>query len=71
MNLAVFVVALPFGLGIEAMYVIVGWRALTAAYPFQRVVQYWNGNPDQTFDLDMADGGMDGSGDRANFEAYN
>ena len=70
-NLAIFVVALPFGLGIEAMYVIVGWQALTAAYHFQRVLQYWNGNPDETFELDMAEGGMDGSDDLANFEAYN
>ena len=68
-NLAIFVVALPLSLGIEAMYLIVGWQALTALYHFVRVIQYWNGNPDESFTLDMSGGGLDASDDLSNLEA--
>lgn len=69
-NLAVFVVALMVGLGEECFYAIVGWQALTAAYHFQRVVQYWGGNPDEGFDMDIPDGGIEASDDISNFEAF-
>ena len=41
-NLAVFTVALPLGLGIEAFYLIVAWQGLSAIYHFARVIQFWN-----------------------------
>ncbi len=44
-NLAVFTVALPLGLGVEAFYLVVGWQAFTAAFHLSRVVAVWNENP--------------------------
>ena len=41
-NLALFTVALPLGLGVEAFYLIVAWQGLSAIYHFARVVQFWN-----------------------------
>lgn len=69
-NLAVFVVALMVGLGHEAFYAIVAWQGLTAAYHFVRVVQFWDGNPDEEFDMDVPDSGIEASDDLSNFEAF-
>ncbi len=41
-NLALFTVALPFGLGLEAFYTVVGLQLATAAYHLARVVQFWD-----------------------------
>lgn len=41
-NLAILTAALPFGLGVEAFYVIVGWQAISLAFHFWRVVKFWN-----------------------------
>jgi len=41
-NLVLFTVALPFGLGVEAFYLIVAWQGISAVYHFARVVQFWN-----------------------------
>jgi len=41
-NLAILTAALPFGLGIEAFYVIVGWQAFSVAFHLWRVVKFWN-----------------------------
>lgn len=41
-NLAVFSLALPFGLGVEAFFAIVGLQVATAAYHLVRVIQFWN-----------------------------
>jgi phosphatidylglycerophosphate synthase len=41
-NLALFTVALPLGLGLEAFYLIVVWQVVTAAYHLSRVIQFWN-----------------------------
>jgi hypothetical protein len=70
-NLAVFVVALPIGLGIEAFYAIVGWQALTAAYHFVRVIQFWDGDPNGEFNLDQSDDALESAGDLSEFEALN
>jgi len=43
-NLALFTVALPFGLGTEAFFAIVGLQLATAAYHLVRVIQFWNAN---------------------------
>ncbi|MCP5042272.1 MAG: hypothetical protein GY944_14695 [bacterium] len=61
-NLAIFVVALPFGLGIPAFYLIVAWQALTAAYHFVRVIQFWDGNPDEEEELEGHEEGLDAVG---------
>ena len=42
-NLAVFTVALPFGLGVEAFYAVVGLQLATVLYHLVRVVQFWDG----------------------------
>jgi phosphatidylglycerophosphate synthase len=47
-NLAVFTVALPLGLGVEAFYLIVGWQAFTVLFHLSRVVAVWNENPTGT-----------------------
>lgn len=71
-NLAVFVVALPLGLGIPAFYAIVGWQALTAAYHLVRVLQFWDGNPDEPdTDLDENEDGLDSAGKLSSLEALN
>jgi phosphatidylglycerophosphate synthase len=44
-NLAIFTAALPFGLGVEAVYAVVGLQLLTVIYHFIRVVQFWDGEP--------------------------
>ena len=41
-NLAVFTLALPFGLGVEAVFAIVGLQVATAAYHLVRVIEFWN-----------------------------
>jgi hypothetical protein len=41
-NLAILTLALPFGLGIEAFYTIVGWQAFSLAFHFWRVIKFWN-----------------------------
>ena len=46
-NLAVFSLALPFGLGVEAFFAIVGLQIATAAYHLVRVIQFWNVAPQQ------------------------
>ena len=46
-NLALFTVALPFGLGIEAFYAVVGLQLATVVYHLIRVVQCWNGEEEQ------------------------
>jgi phosphatidylglycerophosphate synthase len=70
-NLAIFVVALPLGVGIEAFYAIVGWQALTAIYHFVRVLQFWDGNPDEGYSIEEGDDGFETSGDLSDFEAMN
>jgi len=71
-NLAIFVVALPLGLGIPAFYAIVGWQALTAAYHLVRVLQFWDGNPDeQDSDLDESEDGLDSAAELSSLEAIN
>jgi len=42
-NLAVFTVALPLGLGVAAFYLIVAWQLFTLVYHAVRVVQAWGG----------------------------
>lgn len=70
-NLAVFVVALMVGLGNEAFYAIVGWQALTALYHFVRVVQFWGGDSEEGFEhREVPDGGIEGSNNLSNFEAF-
>jgi phosphatidylglycerophosphate synthase len=44
-NLAVFTVALPLGLGVEAFYLIVAWQAFTVLFHLSRVVAVWQENP--------------------------
>ncbi len=71
-NLAVFVVALPLGLGIPAFYAIVGWQALTAAYHLVRVVQFWDGDPrEQDSNLDQSKDRLDSTGNLSKLEALN
>ncbi|MBW2391404.1 MAG: CDP-alcohol phosphatidyltransferase family protein [Deltaproteobacteria bacterium] len=71
-NLVIFVVALPLGLGIPAFYAIVGWQALTAAYHLVRVLQFWDGNPDeQDSDLDENEEGLDAAAELSSLEAIN
>jgi phosphatidylglycerophosphate synthase len=41
-NLALFTVALPLGLGVDAFYAIVGLQLATVFYHFVRVVQFWD-----------------------------
>jgi len=41
-NLALFTVALPLGLGLEAFYLIVAWQGVSAAYHLTRVIKFWN-----------------------------
>jgi phosphatidylglycerophosphate synthase len=41
-NLALFTLALPFGLAVQAFYVIVGWQAASALFHLSRVVRFWN-----------------------------
>lgn len=45
-NLALFTLALPFGLGFEAFYTVVGLQLATVAYHLVRVVQFWDGVPE-------------------------
>ena len=40
-NLALFAVALPIGLGEAAMYAIVAWQAATAGWHLVRLIQFW------------------------------
>jgi hypothetical protein len=72
-NLAVFVVALPLGLGVHAFYAIFAWQTLTAAYHFARVIQFWNGDPDEEEEagLDQGEDDPDATGEFSNFEALN
>jgi phosphatidylglycerophosphate synthase len=44
-NLAVFTVALPLGLGVEAFYLIVAWQAFTVLFHLSRVMAVWQENP--------------------------
>jgi hypothetical protein len=44
-NLAIFTLALPFGLGVEAFYAVVGLQLATVVYHLVRVVQFWDGVP--------------------------
>jgi phosphatidylglycerophosphate synthase len=62
-NLAIFVVALPFGLGAEGLYLIVAWQAATVAYHLVRVIQFWNGNPDEPQDFDSDESTYDSESD--------
>ena len=41
-NLAIFTVALPFGLGVEAFYAVVGLQLATVVYHLVRVIQFWD-----------------------------
>jgi phosphatidylglycerophosphate synthase len=41
-NLALFTIALPFGLGVPAFYAVLGLQAATVAYHLARLVQFWN-----------------------------
>lgn len=41
-NLVIFAVALPLGLGSESLFAILGLQVLTAAYHLVRLVQFWN-----------------------------
>jgi hypothetical protein len=41
-NLALFTIALPLGLGLESFYVIVAWQGVSAAYHLSRVITFWN-----------------------------
>jgi len=41
-NLALFTIALPFGLGLQAFYAIVALQAATVVYHLIRVVQFWD-----------------------------
>lgn len=43
-NLALFTVALPFGLGVEAFLAVVGLQLATALYHLVRVIQFWDAN---------------------------
>ena len=57
-NLALFTVALPFGLGIEAFYGVVVLQLATVAYHLVRVVQVWGaGEAPPTATLREADAG--------------
>ncbi len=40
-NLALFALALPLGLGEAAFYAIVAWQAVTAAWHLVRLIQFW------------------------------
>ncbi|MBW2294964.1 MAG: hypothetical protein JRG94_22030, partial [Deltaproteobacteria bacterium] len=55
-----------------AFYAIVGWQALTAAYHLVRVLQFWDGNPDeQDSDLDESEDGLDSAAELSSLEAIN
>jgi phosphatidylglycerophosphate synthase len=41
-NLALFTVALPLGLAVQAFYLIVGWQAASALFHLSRVIRFWN-----------------------------
>ena len=41
-NLALFTVALPFGLGVEAFFAVVGLQLATVVYHLVRVIQFWD-----------------------------
>ena len=41
-NLAIFSLALPFGLGIEAFFAVVGLQLATVVYHLVRVIQFWD-----------------------------
>jgi phosphatidylglycerophosphate synthase len=41
-NLALFTLALPLGLGVPAFYAIVAWQAASAAFHLSRVIKFWN-----------------------------
>jgi len=58
-NLVIFVVALPLGLAVPAFYLIVAWQGLTAAYHLVRVVQFWDGDPDDKEEAQSTDEGSD------------
>ncbi|MGI9590021.1 MAG: CDP-alcohol phosphatidyltransferase family protein, partial [Myxococcota bacterium] len=41
-NLALFVLALPLGLGEAALYTIVAWQAASAGWHLLRLIQFWS-----------------------------
>ena len=41
-NMALFTVALPFGLGVESVFAILALQAATCLYHLVRVIQCWN-----------------------------
>jgi phosphatidylglycerophosphate synthase len=41
-NLVVLTVALPFGLGVESMFLMAAWQGLTALFHLSRVIKFWN-----------------------------
>lgn len=41
-NLAIFTVALPLGLGVEAFYLMVAWQGACLLFHLWRVVKFWN-----------------------------
>jgi len=43
-NLAVFTVALAFGMAVPAFYAIVAWQAASALFHLSRVIKFWNVN---------------------------
>jgi hypothetical protein len=47
-NLALFTVALPLGLAVEAFYPIVAWQAASALFHLSRVVVFWNGQDNRS-----------------------
>jgi len=52
-NLVLFAVALPFGLGVPAFYAVVGLQLATLVYHLVRVIQFWDGDDEEQSDESM------------------